>query len=459
MRKRRFPLQTLAAVAIVLILAMVLSVALGLDSDLDHLDVRVLSGPKDGNYHAIVDRVKRAAARREGLVANVATAGTVDNLRRLAAAADDCSVQFALAQDGVPPPDGSKLELIGRLEQAESVLLLGKNASRLRRLDQLAGMRIGVGAKNSGTEHLARAILESDDFAHLGLSLVNLGLADQVEALAAGTLDLGVFVLHDEAAILRTAIRDRGLELAAFEHLPALASRFEFVNVGRIAAGQFDPLGVRPPEDRTVLRVDTLVVSNGCASRSETMALMSVLADQLPGFMDRNRSGAGSAVFARDEVARQFYEGGGPSWPDVYVPWLVDIMAPSNWVYIAMSISVLFNLLSGWHRLRAWRVDANRDRYVQIVRDVLGERLTPDEIAVLEPTEETASKDAIAKLEGALADLDALRVKCRIQENSFLVPMGHEGIYRYQEEQMEQVLSAVRRFVARAKTAGATQST
>ena len=45
-----------------------------------------------------------------------------------------------------------------------------------------------------------------------------------------------------------------------------------------------------------------------------------------------------------------------------------------------------------------------------------------------------------------LRDLDALRVKTRKQENSPLVPMGTEWMYRYEEEQMELLLTALRVF-------------
>ena len=171
--------------------------------------------------------------------------------------------------------------------------------------------------------------------------------------------------------------------------------------------------------------------------------------------MDHNRRAGGGGPFARSATAREFIDNDGPGFADRYVPWLVDIMPLGNWIYVAMALSVLLNLLTGWHRFRLWRVDANRDKAHEIVREVLGEQLTPAEIRDLEPTEAQATPEALARLDGAMADLDKLRIKCRAQQNSILVPMGKEWIYRYEETQMEAVLEALRVYRQRASSSSA----
>lgn len=447
-RRFRFPVRTAAFVGVVLVIGG-LAALIDFSPDLEHLRVRVLSGAEQGNYYAVVDRLQRAAARRGGRVVNVSSAGTVDNLQQLVDHADDCEVQFALAQDGVPAPDGAELELVGRLPRRESVLLLGRDAGAITRFDQLAGATIGIGPAGSGTDHLARAILESDALAPLGLRLVNLPIAEQLERVQRGELALGLFVVDQDAALVRDAVRTGGLQLAALDHARALAERYEFASAATIPAGYYDPVRVLPPADRQVLQVDTLILGNGCAGRSDEMALLSALAAAFPGFVAHNRGGGPSAQFPPSPTATEFYDAGGPSWADRYLPaWIVDIMPPGDWFYVVAAISVLFNLLTGWHRFRLWRVDANRDKATQRVRDALGEQLTPAEIAELEPRPD----HDVAALDRALAELDALRVVCRAQENSFLVPMGQEWAYRYQEEQMEAILTAVRKLRARARS-------
>ena len=409
----------------------------------------MLSGPEQGNYHAVVDRLALAAARKNGRLENQATSGTVDNLARLAAAADECDVHFALVQDGVPSPDPD-LELIGRLVRTEALLIIGPDAGSYTGFSQLRNKHLGVGPPGSGTDSLARAIFESADFAKLGMQLDNYEPDVQIDMLVRGQLDLGVFVVDENVAMVRRAVRDRGLQIAAFEQLDVLADDFPFVTLGRIPAGRFDPVAVVPATDKPVLRVATLIVGNGCASRSEEIGLLTVLSEAIPGFVDHNRRAGGGAQFARSATAREFIDNDGPGFADRYVPWLVDIMPLGNWIYVAMAISVLINLLTGWHRFRLWRVDANRDRAHDIVREVLGHELTPAEIRDLQPTPERATPAALARLDGAMADLDKLRIKCRVQQNSILVPMGKEWIYRYEETQMEAVLEALRVYRRRA---------
>jgi TRAP-type uncharacterized transport system substrate-binding protein len=443
--KRRVPYRLLALVGGAALIVLGFSL-INLAPDLSHVQLQVLSGPPQGNYHAIVERLDRAAGQEGGELGNLESQGSVENLQRLTSAAADCSAHFALVQDGVPPGRGSELELIGRLPKSESVFIVGRDASRLKEFSQLSGMRIGVGPSASGTDHLARKIFESRDFKPMGLNLSNHDLAKQVSLLRTGQLDLGIFVLDEDAALIRTAIRDHGLELAAFEHLDVLARRQSFVSHGRIGAGQFDPIRVLPREDVRVLRVDTLVVGNDCASRTEVMGLLTLISREFPTFVSHNRIGGGSGYYETSADARAYYANDGPEWADVHLPWLVDIMPIGNWIYVVMSISVLFNLMTTWHRFRLWRVDANRDKVQEVFRKLFGRRRTPSEIALLDPLESHMNDSSLEKLDEALDEMDRLRLRCREQENSMLVPMGHEGAYRYQEEQMENVLTAVREY-------------
>src|SRR5262249_18519275 len=90
---------------------------------LRHLRVAFLSGSPTGNYFAVVEKLAAEASRRKGRIANVASAGSVENIERLVAARAACDVQFALVQDGVDWPLGHRLELIGRLPRPEALLV------------------------------------------------------------------------------------------------------------------------------------------------------------------------------------------------------------------------------------------------------------------------------------------------------------------------------------------------
>jgi TRAP-type uncharacterized transport system substrate-binding protein len=444
-RLSRLPIGGVVLALVAVIVGLVLA-TFNFGADLGHVDVAILSGSKGGNYAAVVDQLGARAAKRGGTITNIPSQGSVDNARRLAEGAEDCDVHFALVQDGIPLPASGDLELVGRLPRSETVFVLGRDAARLTRFADLKGMRIGIGPTGSGADHLARSVLGTDELAPLGLSLRNLDLTEQLELVATGALDLGVFVMDENAQLIRTAIRDRGLQLASFEHLGVIPTRVPFVSVGTIEAGQYDALAVIPQRAHPVLRVDTLLLGNGCASRSEEIGLLEVLVDDMPGFLAANKELRGGTL-RRSAIAKEYFVNEGPGFADEYIPWLVDMMPLGNWLYVAMTLSVLFNAMTLGHKIRLWRVDANRDKAFDIVREALGDKLTPAEIAALEPTDAHRAKRD--RIDAALAHLDALRTKTRRHENSILVPMGHEWMYRYEEEQMETLLTALRGFRAR----------
>jgi hypothetical protein len=433
----------------VLVFLGVVFMVVDLSPDLGHLDVRLLSGTAGGGYHVISTRLARRAAAEHGQITVRISRGSVENLETLAAASKSCEAHFALIQDGIPPPEKSRLELIGRLPKSESLFFLGKNADALTQFVQLRGLRIGVGPEKSGTEQVTRQILESEDFQRLGLRLSNHTPAAQLDLLEGGELDLGAFVIDEDADFIRDALRRRGLQLASFEHLDVVARRSPFLWHGRIGAGQFDPIQLLPPQDHRVLRVDTLVVSNGCASYSQTIALLTLLNREFPRFVEHNRDRGQSSLYPTAEAARSFFENRGPTFAEVHVPWLVNLAPPSNWVYIVMTISVLLNVMAAGHRFQLWRIDVARVNLEQRVFAILGESLTVVEIAELEPRPEHRSPEAAAGLDLILVDYQAHRSRCRRRSQSPLVPMGQEMAYRYQERQIEETLAALRRFRAK----------
>src|SRR5438105_363359 len=80
-----------AALGLVALLALGIALArVELEQDLSSLDVGMLSGAPEGNYHRIVDGLSDDAARGHGQIRNLASEGSVDNLHRLTAAAQTC---------------------------------------------------------------------------------------------------------------------------------------------------------------------------------------------------------------------------------------------------------------------------------------------------------------------------------------------------------------------------------
>jgi hypothetical protein len=416
---------------------------LDLGADLSFLEVNILSGSPEGQYHAAVERLAHAAAAQRGTIHNTASRGSRDNLERLAAARENCEVQFGLVQDGFDWSKYPGVELIGRVGRTEAVMLLGREADRIRRLTDLRGLRIGVGPENSGSAFLAERLLSTPDLTPLNIALEHHSLKRQVELAASGQLDLALFVMDEDAALIRSAVRDQGLQIVGLDHTEALARRFDFVNYGTLVAGQYDAVRVLPPRDKPSLRLDTLLLSNGCAAHSDVIGLMTLVARAYPRFIERNRNTQAPTDLELSESARGFFENQGAEFADEHVPWLVDIMPPSNWVYTIMAVSLFFNLAGFVNSQRLALIDLNRVALENDLGLLFGQHLSNEEIRLFDPAK--AGRDLnTGKLEKVIAGYRRHLDKCRRQSLSILSPLGEEMGYRDQEIIMTATLDALR---------------
>jgi hypothetical protein len=135
-------------------------------------------------------------------------------VQRLLAARDSCKFQFASVQGGVAIPEDSGLELLGRLPQSESLIILG------RYLQQVCAPldRTGIGPVGSGTEQLMRGLLA--EVPQLRLIVSTPSIDQQLDMLAHGQLDLGAMVIDDGAALLQDAVVRRGLQILELPKAP-----------------------------------------------------------------------------------------------------------------------------------------------------------------------------------------------------------------------------------------------
>jgi NMT1-like family len=435
--------KTLLFFALLLLLAALLA-WLDPRPTLRHVDLTMLSGSPTGNYHATVDKLGAEVARQRGKVRNLASAGSVDNLQRLIAARPRCDVQFALVQDGTVFPQGAGLELLGRLPQPESLIILGRNLERLRVPLDLAGLRIGIGPVGSGSEQLMRRLLA--ELSELRLVVSTPTIDQQLDLLVRGELDLGAMVIDDRAALVRDAVVVRKLQILDMPDAAALARRLPFARPGTIEAGQIDYVHRLPPQDVSVLQLDTLIVGNGCAKNGATVGLLSAVSVVFPTFVQHNKGQPNQSGLPLSTVAANFLRDEGPDALGTYAPWAVDILPLPTWIQLGVALSLLFSGMAFGHRFNLWRIDAQRVRIEREIPALFHPGVTLGEIAEMrpEPEPQPQAAESRAVLDGLLARLDALAERCRRKSLSILVPMGEEMSYRYQETLIAELQYALR---------------
>ena len=438
-QRKHLHIGTRVGVAIATVIAVAIVVSrIDFRRPLERARISILSGESAGNHYAIVEHLKKAAAAQHGRVQNLESLGSIENVQRLGSAAAKCKTQFALVQDGVPIPETPPLELVARLPGGEAALLLGPKAGAIHELTDLAHLRIGSGPEGSGTALVAHAIFDSPEFKPLGVTLSPHPMTEQLDLVAKGQLDLAFFVIDAHAPVIENAIRERGFQIAGLPHAEAIATRLPHLGATTLVAGLYDPVRVLPAADTTVLRVETLVLGNGCATRSQTIALLDLLSHEFPDLIRYNRETPNDTGVTLADPAKSYFDHQGPELADRYAPWLVDYMAPGNWAWVVMGVSVLFNLMAFGNRYQLYRIDAARVRIERELLAQIGGSTTIGELDRLRPDERMrapAMRDAICK---TLADLDALHARSHHDSQSIVVPMGAEMAYRYQENLIEQ---------------------
>ncbi len=407
---------------------------------LSHLKVPFYSGLTTGNYYITVARAVEIAREKGGRIENLSTNGSLDNIGRLTA--HKSGGAFALAQNGMPW--GKGLQLVAHLKSPETVFFIGPRADRIRSVADLRNLRIGIGPRGSGTAYLAETIFNTPFFKGLGARLSHHSSEEQLALLAQGKLDLGVFVISEKSAFMDRAVREMGMQIADIRQCESISMRLPFLKAEYIAEGLYDPVRNLPPVRKKVLRVDTLIVSNGKAKRSEVIGLLNVFGEIYPNLINYNRSVTNYTGLREAEGARDYFNNQGPEILDRYAPRLMDIIPLSNLVQIAMAISIFFNLMGVGNRYLLWRIDANRFALENLMMDFFGEELMPDEITALAPMPGHREAEALGRLNSLIDRLASLESRCRNQSQSLLVPMGAEMAYRYQEEMIRKNLLALK---------------
>lgn len=433
--------------ALILLLGVTFA-AIDLTPDLSHLQVTVLSGPENGQDYALVGRLAREAKPHRGTVINIATTGTAASLERLAKETGQDGSLFALAPDGLRYPKPEKPELVARLPQSRILFMLGARADAIRYPSDLAGLRIGIGPHGSATALLAREIFGSKLLRELDVILSEHPFTEQLDHLKQGKLDLGLFLMDADAPLIEQAVRG-GLQITSFDNAEALSARIPVLKVHTLYAGHFEQLRRLPQTNKNVFQIDLLMLSNGKASRSETVAMLVLLDTVFKGFVEVNRHTPNNTGLQEAQDLKPFLTNGGPSLLDEYAPWLVSLMPPANILHYVVVISLLFNATVVWHRFRLWRIDAKWLKLREQAFDLFGHHYTIEEIGQLQPKPGEFGAHQTERLNELIRDLQLLRPRIRRFSVSLIVPMGAEYYYRQQERMVDDALRALHQLRAR----------
>lgn len=208
----------------------------------------ITSGPPGSSFERYAKAYQQELAKSQITLNILPSGGSLENLNRLQSS--DSAVDIGFVQDGLvgdqPPPD---LVSLGSISY-QPLWLFYRGSARMVRLSELAGKRVGVGEKGSGTYSLATDLLTRNGVTATTATFAEDDSADAASALVAGKLD-AIFLMGDSASIdtLRTLTRNAEVQLYHYTQADAYIRRVPQLNKIILPQGALDFARNIPPQD------------------------------------------------------------------------------------------------------------------------------------------------------------------------------------------------------------------
>jgi TRAP transporter TAXI family solute receptor len=208
------------------------------------------------------------------------TGGSVENVQRIAKGEMDFGFSMAVtvfeAYHGGPdfaePMRG--LRVIAPLyPNVTHVIVPGRSA--IASVQDLAGRRVSVGSPGSGTEQLARQVLESHAITYEDIEVRYLSFRESADALRDGAVDAAIFSVGYPASAVLEVMTTGNARLLPIDtaRQAELTARYTYYRRGSIPAGAYPGL----TEDIPTLAVLNWVVAREELDESIVVHLLNVL--------------------------------------------------------------------------------------------------------------------------------------------------------------------------------------
>lgn len=161
------------------------TVLTGCSSTVTDIKITMATGSEGGVYYSLGNGLADIWSGRLGIVRPqvVQTAGSKDNVTRLINNQAQVGFSQADALEGMPGSD--RLRALARMHD-DYLQVIVRADLPVAKLRDLSGLRVSIGAKESGVEIIATKLLQSEN---VRPQAVNLGLDDSAGAMQEGRLD------------------------------------------------------------------------------------------------------------------------------------------------------------------------------------------------------------------------------------------------------------------------------
>ena len=346
------------------------------------------TGSTSGAYHAFgqsyADRF-----RKEGIeLVLKSTAGSAQNLELLKNA--DSNVPVAFLQGGIGSPEAQpEFRSLGRVYY-EPLWVFVRSTDAPARLTSLAGKRIAVGAKGSGTRAIAHRLLAANGVTEISARLLNIGGAQAAQALKNGVADAAIFVISARSSTVRDLLSTPGISVMSFERADAYIRLNRFLSKLILPKGAVDLARNLPAKDIVLLAPTATVVASPALHPALLDLFLLVMRDahrpggllEAPGEFPSPRY----ITYPLDPAAQRFYDRG-PPFLQRYLPFWAANLIDRLKVMILPLLTLLYPLFKILPPAYGWSMRSKVNRWYKELQ-ALDDRVRDQSVAREEATEQ-----------------------------------------------------------------------
>ena len=199
-------------------------------------ETTIAAGAVGGDYYRYAEKYQKHLAN-EGITLNILeTAGSLENITLL----EEKKADIAFIQSGLATEDNSEyIEALSGLYFEPIWVFMRTDVFSGIDLQKLKNRRIAIGKVGSGTNKVARQLLELNKMAD-DTTLLEISGQDAIDALKKGTVDAAVFVAKPSAATIQTLMHDKSLHLLSFDRAYGYTSTYKFLSKVTLNEGVID---------------------------------------------------------------------------------------------------------------------------------------------------------------------------------------------------------------------------
>ena len=355
--------------------------------------ITMAAGPTEGAYHGYALQYKEALAVAGIELQVLETRGSRENLQLLAQ--DSGEVDIALTQGGTGSPKEfpSLLSLGAVFFEPLWIFVRGTPPEPLR---GLRGRRLAVGVQGSGTQFIARQLLQDNGIGANDSEFVELGARAASEALKGKQVDAAFFIGAPNSPVIDDLLRSDA-QLMSMHRAPAYARQRRFLSGVQLLAGVFDLEQDIPPTDVDLLApAASLTVKDGF--HPALVGLFLECATDIhgsPGLFEKT-SLFPCPLFADyplNEEAERFLKKG-PSFLNRFLPFWAANLVDRTLVMLIPLLTLLIPLLKVFPPLYSWRI---RSRFKNWYRDLQAIDFSASQDSELDRAEAIAEVERIER--------------------------------------------------------------